>query len=77
MPKAPITNRDRQFCFKNAWLIEPEFGPYVIQKWEGYGHKLIMHKLQDCTVDLQQWSKDNCQPIRNEIENCRKKLEKV
>ena len=77
MPKASMTNRNRQFCFENSWSIEPEFCPYVIHKWEGYGHTSIMHKLENCTVDLQHCSKDNCQPIRKEIENCRKKLERV
>lgn len=28
VPKASSTNHNRQFRFENAWLIEPEFGPY-------------------------------------------------
>jgi len=23
----------RRFCFENAWLVEPEFGPFVSQRW--------------------------------------------
>ena len=72
-----MSNRNKHFHFENAWLIELDFGPYVTQKWEGYDHTPIMHKLENCAVDLEQWSKDNCQPIRKEIEKCRKKLERV
>lgn len=74
-PKGRI--RYRNFHFENSWLIEPEFTLFVVQQWESYGSNTITHKLDQCEEDLQRWSKENCQPIRKEIEKFKRKLEKA
>jgi hypothetical protein len=46
----------RRFRFENAWLVEPEFGPLVSQRWQGYGTRPLVNKLKQCAVDLSKWS---------------------
>lgn len=77
VPSLSAGCRNRGFRFENAWLIEPEFKPFVEQRWDAYGSNQITQKLDQCAEDLQLWSKENCQPIRKEIEKYRRKLVKA
>lgn len=36
----------RHFSFENAWLIKPECGPFVSQRWQGYGECPFVTKLK-------------------------------
>lgn len=78
MYQRPLEEKNtRHFKFENAWLVEPEFVPFVEQRWQTYGNSCISQKLDKCADDLNRWDKENNQPIRKEIEKCRKKLKKA
>jgi len=65
----------RRFRFENAWLVEPEFGPFVSQRWQGYGDRLLVKKLNQCDVDLSKWNMNTNTNTRQEIRKTLRKLE--
>ncbi|MCH97481.1 endonuclease/exonuclease/phosphatase family protein, partial [Trifolium medium] len=74
----PVQHRHlKHFKFENAWLVEPDFDPFVKQHWGNYGSMNITRKLDNCASDLTSWSKDNCNKTRKEIEKCKKNLERA
>jgi len=67
----------RRFRFENVWLVEHEFGPFVSQRWQGYGTRPLVNKLKQCVVDLSKWSMNAIQNTRQEIRKTQRKLEAV
>ncbi|GAU37567.1 hypothetical protein TSUD_154000 [Trifolium subterraneum] len=65
------------FKFENAWLVDPECSNFVQQHWSSYGVQVITQNLNSCASDLSLWSKTHFHNIRSEVDNCRKKLDRV
>jgi len=76
-PQPSSSCGQRRFRFENAWLVEPEFGCFVSQRWQGYGEHPLVHKLKQCIVDLSKWSLNVNQNTRQEIRKTQRKLKAV
>ena len=76
-PQPSMSSGQCRFRFENAWLVEPEFAPFVAQRWQNYGARPLLHKLNQCALDLTKWSKNVNQNTRQEIRRTQRKLEVV
>ncbi|PNX66302.1 endonuclease/exonuclease/phosphatase family protein, partial [Trifolium pratense] len=68
---------DRKFMFENAWLVDSEFDSIVRSCWQNTGVDGVVQKLDMCAATMSQWSKDNFQNLRREIDKCHKRLERA
>jgi len=74
-PNNSINRTISRFKFENSWLVNRDFGSFVNGKWQSYGDKLIVDKLDMCASDLFVWNRTHFQKMRRDIDICRKKID--
>ena len=78
--RSPISRphlRHRNFCYENAWHIEPGFRELVTDSWHMYEHENIIPKLASCVEDVSSWSKDHCRKLKIDIAYCRCEMHNI
>ena len=74
-PNNSINRTISRFKFENSWLVNRDFGSFVNGKWQSYGDKLIVDKLDMCASDLVVWNRTHFQQMRRDIDICRMKID--
>jgi hypothetical protein len=63
--------------FEKCLVIIPDLHDFVYDRWHSYCQQAVIDKLNLCATDLSYWNKNHCQHLRREIDNCRKKLDRI
>jgi len=64
----------QKFKFENAWCTEPGIHDIVSTSWLSSAGMQVVEKLEVCANDLNSWSKAHNNGLKQEIENCRRNL---
>jgi hypothetical protein len=64
----------QSFKFENAWCVEPGIYDIVSDSWSSSAGMQVVDKLTTCANDLSSWNKANRNGLKQELENCRREL---
>ena len=64
----------RSFRFENSWKLEPGFDDMLKDSWLLYNDHTIIHCLNKCAEDIRSWSREHCNKLKKDSDDCRKKL---
>lgn len=65
------------FRYENAWYTEPGFKDFVIDAWQVHNTNLVMPKLTLCAADMMAWSREHCNKLKLDIEDCRRQIHNI
>jgi hypothetical protein len=63
------------FRYENAWYPEPGFKELVTDAWHMHSTNSVVSKLSSCAADMVVWSKDHCNKLKVDIEECRRQIQ--
>jgi hypothetical protein len=64
----------RNFRFENAWKLEPRFDYMVNECWQTTSEDDILPRQQRCAEEMVVWSRNHCNKLKIETEECRHEL---
>jgi hypothetical protein len=67
----------RSFHYENAWYPEPGFNEFVTDAWHMHSPDSIVSKLSSCAADMAVWSRDHCNKLKSDIEECRRHIQTI
>ncbi|MCH79947.1 hypothetical protein A2U01_0000709 [Trifolium medium] len=69
--------KKRLFRFENSWLVEPELEGIVTDGWMRGVDEMLTSRLTLCTEELNQWGRKLRRRYKDQIENCKKRIEEL
>ena len=67
----------KEFRFENSWLLEDELENIVQGGWGANINGEVLHKLQRCTEDMNEWGRKLRNKYKIAIDECREELESL
>lgn len=62
------------FRFENAWKLELGFDVMVKECWLTYSEDSLLPRQHSCAEEMVVWSRNHCNKLKIEIEECRRNL---
>ena len=63
------------FRYENAWFSEPGFKELVTDAWQMQNTVSVMPKMVSCAADMLVWSREHCNKLKIDIEECRRQIQ--
>jgi len=64
----------RSFRFENSGKLEPGFNDMLKDSWLLHNDHTVINRLNRCVEDIHSWSREHCNKLKKDIDDCRKKL---
>jgi len=67
----------RNFHYENAWYSELGFKEFVTDAWHMHSPNSVVSILSSCVANMVVWSRDHCNKLKSDIEECRRQIETI